>query len=203
MRICVAQEASDDDSFQSQVAKTAVAKFDERLRFLDQKLQEQIALAEKTLRSDLESALSEAVEAKDFAEANRISALLDSKLKAFVEERTKTNPGTDGDEQQIAKLKEKLAELESREQSKPPIDPVVGRWDYSNGNVCDYTQEGFVVLRGKRIGLWAKVENNQYLVAFLRTFADGSSEELMLHPDGKHATSVSSKSSVQLKRIVQ
>ncbi|WDQ14878.1 hypothetical protein [Rhodopirellula sp. P2] len=199
------QDAFEANAFESDVAKTAIAKFDERLQFLDRKLKEQISLAQVTLRSDLEAALSTVVDEKDFAEANRISALLDRKLDSFVERRTKTRSqaedAPDEDKQLIANLKEQIAELKAKQKTPEPPDPVVGRWDYGNGNVCDYTPDGLVVLRGKPIGLWAKVGNKQYLVAFLRNFADGSSEEIMLHPDGKHATSVGSKSSVQLTRI--
>lgn len=64
-----------------------------------------------------------------------------------------------------------------------PNDPIVGKWDFRNGNICTFTDSGDVVLEGERNGVWRHVSDSRYLLVYLRGFWGGASDSLTLNSD--------------------
>ncbi|MEM9586029.1 MAG: hypothetical protein AAGA03_02005 [Planctomycetota bacterium] len=197
----VSADEPKETSFQSAAAKNAVAKYEERLAFLEKRLDEQISIATKALKSDLAAALKVAVENQDFAEANRLSTVLENDMKSFAQP-TQDAPSQTPDK--TGRLQVRIAKLESDLSKLEAPDRIVGHWDYHNGNVCEYTKDGWVMLKGQPIGLWARGRDNAYAVAFLSTFAQGVSDRMLLQPDGNAITVTSSKrKQLQLDRVTK
>lgn len=62
-------------------------------------------------------------------------------------------------------------------------DPIVGKWDFRNGNVCTFTETGDVLLEGERNGVWRHVSDQRYMLVYLRGFWGGASDQLKLNGD--------------------
>jgi len=62
----------------------------------------------------------------------------------------------------------------------PKLDPIVGEWDFRNGNICSFTESGDVILDGVRNGIWRHVSDQRYLLVYLRGFWGGASDSLAL-----------------------
>lgn len=80
-------------------------------------------------------------------------------------------------------------------------DPIVGRWNYNNGNICEYTSDGFVTLNAKTIGIWRRKPQGGYIVAFTRDFAGGSHDDLSLDPSGKFFDAKGRSSTIKVDRV--
>lgn len=63
-------------------------------------------------------------------------------------------------------------------------DPIVGNWEFTNNNICTFAAEGDVMLCGSRVGVWKKVKDKHYFVAYLRGHFGGASDPLEIQPDG-------------------
>ena len=68
--------------------------------------------------------------------------------------------------------------------SQQDRDPIVGKWDFRNGNICTFTEDGWVLLCGERIGLWKEVSGGHYVLAYLRTYPGGLHDPLELDKGG-------------------
>jgi len=98
--------------FESDAAKAAITRFQEKLEFLDEKLSEQIDEARKEMITDLEKALASAVEKKDFAEVQRISAFIESKTLLTKETHQSEQPPIVRQlQEQVRELKAELARV--------------------------------------------------------------------------------------------
>jgi len=64
-------------------------------------------------------------------------------------------------------------------------DPIVGTWCFPKDNHCTLTHDGNVMLCGSRVGLWKRVEERKYMIAYLRGHFDGASDPLEIAEDGK------------------
>lgn len=65
-------------------------------------------------------------------------------------------------------------------------DPIVGKWDFRNGNLCTFTDAGDVMLADERNGLWRHVSGRRYLLVYLRGFWGGASDQLTLSNDASN-----------------
>ncbi|MEM9366864.1 MAG: hypothetical protein AAGD07_12795 [Planctomycetota bacterium] len=164
------------EDFESDSARDVVSKFKERIAFLEARMDEQLASADKDLRTGLKEALASSVAAGELKEVERISKFLQQ------------DPGDQGKkpvQTDVAVLRRRVAELERKLALATATDPIVGKWRYHNNNICDYTADGWVTLNGKAIGLWRRTTGRQYVVAFVRAFAKGVSDDMVLSADGK------------------
>ncbi|OHB79665.1 MAG: hypothetical protein A2W31_03325 [Planctomycetes bacterium RBG_16_64_10] len=165
MAILASQPRPDDETvavptiFRSETAKKAIETFSSRLKILDNGRNEQIEEAKKQLRADLEKAAEVAVTNKDFSEVKRISSYLES--KDFGQKASQTTLW-----RTITDLKREVARLNDLVASLKKVDPIVGVWNYNNGNVCEYLADGTVILRGSLIAIWRSLGNRSYIVAF-------------------------------------
>ncbi len=165
--------------FQSKAAKLAVKTFNERLSFLEQSMQQHVDTANTKLRDELKVALEQAAKQEDLKETERISRFLQANAPPKADNESAAARET------IRKLRAEVADLKKRLDEMTQTDPLVGSWKYQSGNVCHFTNDGWVVLKGERIAAWKRTGENSYVTAFLKNFGDGSSDEMTLGPDGK------------------
>ena len=64
------------------------------------------------------------------------------------------------------------------------IDAIVGKWDFRNGNICDFTLDGNVELCGQRIAILRHDLGARFMLVYLRGYFGGASEPLVLGDDG-------------------
>ena len=64
-------------------------------------------------------------------------------------------------------------------------DPIVGDWNFPRNNLCTFTPCGKVLVCGSRVGVWKKVDDRKYMIAYLRGHFDGASDPLQILDDGK------------------
>lgn len=133
-------------------------------------------VARQQLRSDLEKSAKAAVAAKDFAEVQRISTFLQSEQFG-----SKPNQGPPAS-RVLAQLRLQTSKLEKELAAYRQADPIVGAWNYNNGNTCDYLADGTVMLGGKQTAIWRRTKDGSYLVAFIERKA---ADRLQLLPDGR------------------
>jgi len=162
--------------FKSTDAKQAVRAFHDRMKLLDEKLDEQIGLARTELKKTLEAALVTATDNKDFSEVQRISTFLNSHLESYNAQPPEPNSSS-------ASLKRRIKELEKQLETMQKPDPIAGHWRYRNGNVPEYTPDGWLLLNGKPIGLWRRHNDGSYTSAYLNSFG-GISDRMLLDPTG-------------------
>ena len=179
--LCVSTALSDQPAeiqakFATQSAKSAMETFKSKLAFLDEKMAEQIDLAKKQLRSDLEKSAQLAVENKDFTEVQLISSFLQS--KEFGTKIVEPIPTP----RVLADLKYENARMKSEISRFKKNDPIVGLWNYNNGNICDYASDGTVTLKGKIIAIWHKTGDATYIVAFV---SQQAADRLQILADGR------------------
>ncbi|MAP07486.1 MAG: hypothetical protein CMM00_01200 [Rhodopirellula sp.] len=167
------------NDFQSKAAKLAVKTFNERLSFLEQSMQQHVDTANAKLREELKAALEQAAKQEDLKETERISRFLQADAPPKPDHESAAARET------IQKLRTEVSELKKRLDQMTQPDPLVGTWKYQSGNVCYFTNDGWVVLKGERIAAWKRTGENSYVTAFLKNFGDGSSDEMTLGPDGK------------------
>lgn len=171
--------------FSSEAAKLAVRTFTDRIAFLEQSMQQHVDSATNKLRDELKAALAEAAKQGDLKETELISKFLQAGV----------SPSNEADSiashEKIVRLEKEIATLKQRLEAVTAPDPLAGTWRYENGNVCNFTTDGWVVLNGERIAAWKRLADNRYVAAFLNNFASGSSDEMVLNPDGKTITATS------------
>ena len=189
------KEKATESKFESIAAKNAVNKFQDRLALLDAKLMEQVELARGELKTDLEKALDLANEAKDFPEIQRIASYLESNADPGKRPETEPSKSTN-----VSSLQKQIRILQTELANAKMMDPIVGKWDYHNGNQCDFTEDGWVMLKGVPIGLWRRHKDGSYAVAFLNNF-NGTSDQLQLRADGQACEFIGSKERFQIDRV--
>lgn len=168
--------------FSSEAAKLAVRTFTDRVTFLEQSMKQHVESAASKLRDELKSALEDAAKQGDLKETERISKFLQAGVS------TSNETDSSASHEKIVQLEKEIAILKQRLEAVTAPDPLAGTWRYENGNVCDFTTDGWVVLNGERIAAWRRSADNRYVAAFLNTFANGSSDAMVLNPDGKTIT---------------
>lgn len=171
--------------FRSEAAKLAVRTFADRVTFLEQSMQQHVDSATVKLRDELKAALEEAARQGDLKETERISRYLQAGVSTGNEAESIASRET------IVRLEKEIATLKQRLEAVTAPDPLTGTWRYQNGNVCDFTTDGWIVLNGERIAAWKRTADNRYVAAFLNGFANGSSDDMVLNADGKTIMAIS------------
>jgi hypothetical protein len=159
--------------FSTVAAKSAVEKFNKKLAFLDERLAEQVALAEKALRVDVQLALDEAVKQQDFPEVERLSKFLQST-------DIKPKGEMQSDVETIASLKSQLEQLKAQLAILSAPAPFVGTWKHPDGRSYDYLADGRVMRGEQMVGIWRQFAVDSYLAVY----RDGSSDEMKLQRGG-------------------
>lgn len=62
---------------------------------------------------------------------------------------------------------------------------VVGTWDFKNGNVLQFLDDGWVESCSERIGLWVRTGPNVFSLVYLRGYFGGASDPLELCNEGE------------------
>ena len=189
------EQVGADVDFKTTDAKQAIRSFHDRMKLLDEKLDEQIGLARTKLKKSLEAALLGETEKKNFAEVQRISTFLNSHLESYNAQPSRPKSNS-------ASLKRRIKELEKQLEVIQKPDPIAGFWRYHNGNVTEYTPDGWLLLNSKPIGLWRRHSDGTYTSAYLNTFGSGTSDRMVLDPNGMtfELTDVKGKK-VQITRV--
>ena len=65
------------------------------------------------------------------------------------------------------------------------VDPIVGVWDFRNGNICTFNEGGDIHLCGQRIAIWKHIERRNYVHVYLRGFFSGASDSLVVGRDSQ------------------
>ncbi len=121
------------------------------------------------------------------------------KFKAALHESLKVS-ANQGNLEEVKAITETL-QLEDQKLNPPKKnDPIVGRWDYNNGNVCDFTPDGFVVLNAKVIAIWRIKPQGGYVVAFTRDFW-GIHDDVVIDPSGAFFKGKGAKSTTKVDRV--
>ena len=110
-----------EPKFSSKAAKAAVAGFRQKVAMLNTKLEEQIDLARAEMNKDLEGALKDAVDKKDFSEVQRISSFIESKMQ-LAEKPPRS----------LKKAQMEIGQLKKKIESLTPSDDR-GIWMHSSG----------------------------------------------------------------------
>ncbi|MEM6362964.1 MAG: hypothetical protein AAF745_00955 [Planctomycetota bacterium] len=173
--------------FQSEAAKQAVKTFDDRVSFLEESMQQHLESATEQLNDGLRDALKDAAQQGNLKETERISKYLQADRPYQNEERVFAAQA------RIKQLQDEIATLKKQLQDASAADPLVGTWRYQQGNVCEFTSDGWIVRRGQRIAVWKRTGKDSYVAAFLKVFANGVSDDMILSQDG-NTISAKSKS---------
>ena len=62
---------------------------------------------------------------------------------------------------------------------------IIGDWDFKNGNIVTFTEDGWKELCGLRTGFWVSDGRSSFLLVYLRGYFGGASDPLMLSEDGQ------------------
>ena len=165
--------------FRSEAAKEAVETFDDRVSFLEQSMQQHLDSAEQKLNEGLRAALKKAAQQGDLKETERISKYLQA------DRPSRGEAGAIAAKIQLKQLQDEIARLRQKLEDATASDPLAGTWRYQQGNVCEFTPDGWIVLRGERIATWKRTGDSTYVAAFLKNFVDGVSDDMTLSQDGK------------------
>lgn len=163
--------------FQSEAAKQAVKTFDDRVSFLAQSMQQHLDSATEKLNDGLRAALKEAAQQGNLKETERISKYLQANRPIRGEETAIAA------QSKLKQLQGEIATLRQQLQNATAIDPLVGTWRYQQGNICEFTSDGWIVLKGERIAAWKRTGEDSYVAAFLKEFANGVSDDMVLSQD--------------------
>ncbi|MCO8120833.1 hypothetical protein NHH03_03720 [Stieleria sp. TO1_6] len=157
----IADEPNPFSEFKSLAAKNAIKKYSEKLAFLDEKLAEQVRLADTELRADFRLALKEAVQLNDFPEVERLSKFL------------QTLDTNQKDEKQSFKKPDSVVQ-----------PSILGTWKFPDGNILEMLEDGRATLRGRTVAIWRPLANGTFVIAYVNSFPRGFAYELKLQESG-------------------
>ncbi len=57
--------------------------------------------------------------------------------------------------------------------------PMVGKWKFPSGQICDFTDDGWVILRGKKIAIWKQIDSHNFWVVYVHNSYRGAIDKVV------------------------